>query len=59
MHSENPLLAAEVLRVMPTYEDVARLFAADGSPGGNDEAPERRRSGIVRGELHMPEEYRC
>ena len=60
MHSESPLPAAEILRVMPTDDDVAGLFAA-ASDGGRrgDGAPERYGSGIVWEEFHMPTEYRC
>ena len=56
MHTENPLPAAEILRVMPTDDDVEGLFAAASQKGGG--SPEEYGSGIAWGEFHMPTEYR-
>ena len=57
-HTEDPLPAAEILRVMPTDDDVGGLFAA-ASPSRkrDDGAPEEYGSGIVWSEFHMPTEY--
>ncbi len=59
MHTENPLPAAEILRSMPTDEEVDGLFAA-ASPGARrgDGMPEEHGTGIVWDEFHMPTEYR-
>ena len=59
MHTENPLPAAEILRVMPTDDDVDGLFAAASSDRKRDDgAPEEYGSGIVWSEFHMPTDYR-
>lgn len=60
MHTENPLPAAEILRVMPTDDDVDGLFAA-ASRGTKreDGAPDEYGSGIIWEEFHMPTNYRC
>lgn len=59
MHTENPLPAAEVLRTMPTDDDVDGLFAnASARSKRDDGAPEEYGSGIVWSEFHMPTEYR-
>ena len=59
MHTENPLSAAEILRVMPTDDEVDGLFAsASGRDGRDGGAPEECGSGIVWSEFHMPTEYR-
>ena len=59
MHTENPLPAAEILRVMPTDDDV------DGSVcirikkiETTGWAPEEYGAGIVWEEFHMPTNYR-
>lgn len=59
MHTESPLPPAEILRVMPTDDEVDGLFAS-ASNGGmrEDGAPEEYGSGIVWSEFHMPAEYR-
>ncbi|MBR0404700.1 MAG: IS1249 family transposase [Eggerthellaceae bacterium] len=59
MHTEDPLPAAEILRVMPTDDKVDGLFAAASSRSGRDDgAPDEYGNGIVWGEFHMPTEYR-
>ena len=59
MHTENPLPAAEIIRVMPTDDDVDGLFAAASSNRGQDDgAPEEYGAGIVWSEFHMPTSYR-
>ena len=58
-HTESPLPAAEILRVMPTDDDVDGLFAsASSKPRRDDGGPEEYGSGIVWSEFHMPTEYR-
>ena len=59
MHTENPLPAAEILRIMPTDDDVDGLFAA-ASIGSKreDGAPDEYGSGITWEEFHMPTSYR-
>lgn len=59
MHTESPLPAAEILRVMPTDDDVDGLFAAaSGKSKGKDGAPEEYGAGIVWEEFHMPTKHR-
>jgi len=59
MHTESPLPASEILRVMPTDDDVDGLFkTASGKRGRDDGAPEEYGTGIVWSEFHMPIEYR-
>jgi ribosomal protein L37AE/L43A len=59
MHTESPLPAAEILRVMPTDDDVDGLFAAASSDRKRDDgAPEEYGTGIVWEEFHMPTNYR-
>lgn len=59
MHTENPMPAAEVLRVMPTDDDVDGLHTtASSKTKGADGAPEEYGTGIVWSEFHMPTEYR-
>ena len=59
MRTEAPLPPAEILRVMPTDDQVDGLFASASSRGGRgDGAPEEYGSGIVWSEFHMPTEYR-
>ena len=59
MHTECPMPAAEILRVMPTDDDVEGLFASASSNGKGDGAPpEERGAGIVWSEFHMPAEHR-
>ena len=59
MHTESPLPPAEILRVMPTDDDVDGLFeAASKGPGREDGAPSEYGAGIVWEEFHMPTSYR-
>lgn len=59
MHTESPLSPAEILRVMPTDDQVEGLFASASNRGKrNDGAPEEYGSGIIWSEFHMPTEYR-
>ena len=59
MHTESPLPAAEILRVMPTDDDVDGLFAAaTNGDGRGDGAPDEYGAGIVWEEFHMPTAYR-
>lgn len=59
MHTEAPLPPAEILRVMPTDDQVEGLFASASSRGKREDgAPEEYGSGIVWSEFHMPTEYR-
>ena len=58
-HTESPLPAAEILRVMPTDDDVEGLFAAVSSESKREDgAPDERGTGIVWEEFHMPTRYR-
>lgn len=58
-HTECPLSPAEILRAMPTDDDVKGLFAsASGTRKEDDESPEAYGSGIIWSEFHMPAEYR-
>ena len=58
-HTESPLPAAEILRVMPTDDDVDSLFAAaSGGSKREDGASEEYGTGIVWEEFHMPTNYR-
>lgn len=59
MHTENPLPAAEILRAMPTGDDVDGLLAAaSAKPKRDDGAPDEYGSGIVWSEFHIPTEYK-
>lgn len=59
MHTECPMSAAEILRVMPTDDDVEGLYASTSNNGKRDNgSPEEYGSGIVWSEFHMPTEYR-
>ena len=59
MHTECPLAPAEILRLVPTDDDVEGLFAvASRERSRDDEALEEHGSEIVWGEFHMPTEYR-
>ncbi len=59
MHTESPLPLSEILRVMPTDDQVEGLFASASDRHERDEgAPEEYGSGIVWSEFHMPTEYR-
>ncbi len=59
MNSESPFSAAEILRVMPTDDDVDGLFANTTKRKGQDDgSPEEYGNGIVWSEFHMPTDYR-
>lgn len=59
MHTECPMSAAEVLRVMPTDDEVDGLFAnAYGNEKRGGALPGEHGTGIVWSEFHMPTEYR-
>ena len=59
MRTEAPLPPAEILRVMPTDDQVDGLFASASSRGGREDGvPEEYGSGIAWSEFHMPTEYR-
>ena len=59
MHTENPLPAAEILRVMPTDDDVDGLFAAASKGQGRENGgPDEYGTGIAWEEFHMPTNYR-
>lgn len=55
MHTENPLPAAEILRAMPTDDDVDGLYAsASKESKRQDGMPEEYGAGVVWEEFHMP-----
>lgn len=59
MHTDSPLPPAEILRVMPTDDQVDGLCASASRKRMRDDgAPEEYGSGIVWSEFHMPTEYR-
>lgn len=59
IHSENSFSPAEILRMMPTDNDVEGLYAsASNNDKHDDGSPEEYGSGIVWNEFHMPTEYR-
>jgi len=59
VNTENPLPAAEILRIMPTDDDVDGLFSkASGGRTGSTGAPTEYDKGIIWEEFHMPVEYR-
>ena len=59
MHTECPLRPAEILRAMPTDDDVEGIYALPRSNAKRDDgAPEGRGMGIDWSEFHMPTEYR-
>lgn len=59
MHTENPLPAAEILRIMPTDGDIDGLFSRVGEGDGNGNgAPKEYDVGIDWNEFHMPTDYR-
>lgn len=59
MHTEAPLPPAEILRAMPTDDQVDGLLASSsGNRGRKDGAPEEYGSGIVWSEFRMPAEHR-
>lgn len=58
-HIEDPLPSAEILRVMPTDDQVDGLFTEAAKKNGEEDgAPEEYGSGIDWNEFHMPTEYR-
>lgn len=59
LHTESPLSAAEILRVMPTDAEVDGLFAAASRRSGRQSGgPEEYGAGIDWNEFHMPTEFR-
>lgn len=59
MHTESPLPPAEIIRVMPTDDNVDGLFAAASSGSRREDgAPDECGAGIVWEEFHMPTNYR-
>lgn len=59
MHTEQPLPAAEIIRVMPTDDDVKGLFATASEERKKvDASPRDYGTGITWSEFHMPTEYR-
>lgn len=59
MHTESPLPPAEMLRAMPTDDQVQGLFSStSGKRKRSDGAPEEYGSGIDWNEFHMPTQYR-
>ncbi len=59
MHTENPLPPAEILRIMPTDDQVSGLFASEADRINRDDGvPEKYGSGIIWSEFHMPAKYR-
>ncbi|RRF98291.1 MAG: hypothetical protein DUD39_10450 [Coriobacteriaceae bacterium] len=59
MHTESPLPPADIIRVMPTDDEVDGLFATVSSDKKRDDgAPEEYGTGIVWSEFHMPTNYR-
>lgn len=59
MHTESPLPAAEIIRVMPTDDEAEGLFAMAAKPEKRkDGAPDEHGSGVVWGESHAAVEYR-
>ncbi|RNL38458.1 hypothetical protein DMP08_11905 [Paraeggerthella hongkongensis] len=59
MKSENPLPASEIVRIMPTDDDIDGLFSsASKDAGKGEDTPDRYGSGIVWEEFHMPTNYR-
>ena len=59
MHTENPLPKAEIIRVMPTDDDVDGLFiAASTKRSREDGRPEEYGTGIIWSEFHMPTNFR-
>lgn len=59
MNTETPLPASEIIRVMPTDNDIKGLFlSASKKSGSSAGSPDRYGSGIVWEEFHMPTNYR-
>lgn len=59
LHTEAPLPASEILRVMPTDSEVEGLFAsAQRRSRREDGAPEEYGAGIDWNEFHMPTRFR-
>lgn len=55
MHTESPLPPADIIRVMPTDDEVDGLFATVSSDKKHDDsAPKEYDTGIVWSEFHMP-----
>lgn len=59
MHTKGPLPPTQILRIMPSNDQMNGFFAAASSEHkGDGEAPEEYGPGIVWSEFHMPAEYR-
>lgn len=58
MHTEAPLSPAEILKVMPTDDDIDGLFANTETIDKEDRRPTERGLGIDWNEFHMPTEFR-
>lgn len=57
MHTECPLSPAEIMKTMPTDDEIEGMFAHARSGGSREEGPEMRGSGIVWNELHTASEW--
>lgn len=58
MHSEEPLPAAEILRTMPTDQDIAELYRSVAYNPRQRDAPREWGDGLVWSELHRSEPWR-
>ena len=58
MHAECPLPAAEILRVMPTDDDIAREMRAIGYEDRAKAGPRKWGDGLVWEELHRSVPWR-
>lgn len=59
MHTDSPLPAVPILKVMPTDSEVEGLFALAAKPKGREDGmPDEYGSGVVWGEFHAAVEYR-
>jgi len=58
MHTENPLSPSELLKVMPTDDDIDYLYRTYSQRRQPQEGPARWGDGTVWGELHKSDPYR-
>lgn len=58
MHSESPLPAAEILRIMPTDDDIAELYRQAAYNPQKQEGPAQWGDGLVWAELHHSTPWR-
>ena len=59
MHTECPLPASEILRTMPTDDEMEGCFRiASAKRGRDDGAPAEYGTGVDWNEFHMSTEYR-